>query len=511
MLSLRPHEGVQLPSVRISMAGGTSKVLPVIGRRRLRLEISGQSMAVAAGNCHMASGKRKARLTVPGQAEGRRHQSLQGVAILAAIEVRGAPKLPGMRVAMTIGTALELQLEQGVGALGNVALGTGHRGMLALERIRGRRVFPQPESGRLEAFDGVTRCALAPIDALGELSTMRIRPVTIHAFLKGQRLVEVSSQVALHAVHGSVPTEKAELGSRVVKVLPQLCRGHLLPSRRAVARLAGRFESSAMRIRVAIRAAAKGESGVARLFVLPRKMALLASDFAMQTGEGIAGFGVVEPPDADGFPIVVVVTLQTVGTKLPLVLVLMAGGATRGNSQKCLAEIFDLDGGALVLANMFRTVTLRTGQAGMLAFESVSGFPVIEGLDVPLNQAEAFAVMLGVASRALQACARSDVERSVQPFSGTDARSNFRVALQALECRFPGGNLVAGSAVGHATEGSMGARQRARRNLGGERKRHPQNTHHDPPQKIPSCVGDGFRRHADVENCDGGIAATADG
>ena len=220
---------------------------------------------------------------------------------------------------------------------------------------------------------------------------------------------------------------------------------------------------------MAIRAAAKGESGVTRLFVFPRKMARLASHFGMQTREGIAGFGVVELADADGFPVVLVVTLQAVGTKLPLVLVLMTRGAARRNSQKRLTEIFDLDGGALALANMFRTVTLRTGQPCVLAFESVSGFPVIEGFDVPLNQDEVFAVMLGVAGRAFQACARSDVEGSVQPFSGADARSNFRMALQALECRFSGGNLVAGSAVGHTTEGAMRARQRTRRNLGGYR------------------------------------------
>jgi len=103
----------------------------------------------------------------------------------------------------------------------------------------------------------------------------------------------------------------------------------------------------------------------------------------------------------------------------------------------------------------------------VLAFEGVSGFPVIEGFDVPLDQDEVFSVMLGVAGRAFQACARSDVEGSVQPFSSADARSNFRVALQARKCRFSGGNLVAGSAVGHATEGAMSARQRTRRNLGG--------------------------------------------
>ena len=468
-LARLPHERVQLPLVRIGVAGGAGKVLPVIHRRRLRLESRGRGMAIAAGDCHMAAGERKAGFTVPGQAECRRHQSLHRVAIVAAIKVRSSPKLPGMLVAMAIGTSLELHLEHGVGALGNVALGTLDRGMFAFERIRGRRVFPQPESGRPEAFDGVTGCALAPIDALGELSTMRIRPVTIHAFLKRQRLLEVSPRVALHTVHRRVPTEKGIFGLGVVKVLAQRCRGNLLPSRSAVARLAGRFESPAMRIRVAIRAAAKGESGVTRLFVFPRKMALLASHFGMQTREGIAGFGVVELADADGLPVVLVVTLQAVGTKLPLVLVLMTRGAARRNSQKRLTEIFDLDGGALALANMFRTVTLRTGQPCVLAFESVSGFPVIEGSDVPLNQDEVFAVMLGVAGRAFQACARSDVEGSVQPFSGAEARSNFRMALQALECRFSGGNLVAGSAVGHTTEGAMRARQRARRNLGGYR------------------------------------------
>jgi hypothetical protein len=412
MLARRPHERVQLSSVRIGVAGGAGKVLPVIHRSRLGLE-SSQGMAIAAGHCHMAAGEGKARFLVAGQAECRRHQSLHRVAIVAAIEVRSAPKLPGMFIAMAISTAGELHLEHGVGAPGNVALGTAHRGVLALERIRGGRVFPQAESGRLEAFDGVAGCALTPINALGELSTMRIRPVTIHAFLKPERLLEVSSQVALHAVHGSVPTEKGKLGFGVVKVLAQRCRGNLLPSRSAVARLAGRFESSAMRIRVAIRAVAKGESGVARLFVFARKMALLASDFAMQTREWVASLGVVEPTDANGFPVVLVVTLQTAGTKLPLVLVLMACGTARGNPQKRLAEIFNLDGGAFALANMFRTVTLRTGQPCVLAFESVSGFPVVEGFDVPLNQGEVFAIVLGVASRAFQAGTRSDIEGSV--------------------------------------------------------------------------------------------------
>jgi hypothetical protein len=316
---------------------------------------------------------------------------------------------------------IELHLENGVGALGIVALGTRHRGVLSRQRIRRRRVLHQPESGRLEACDTVTGCAFTPIDALGELSTVRIRPVTIHAFPKRQRLLEVSSHVALQAVHRSVPTEEGEFGLGVVKVLAQRSRGNLLPSRCAVAGLAGRFESSAMRIRVAIRTTAKGESGVTRLFVFSRKMALLAGDFGMQTGEWITGLGVVEPTDADGFPVIVVVTLQTVGTKLPLVLVLMAGGAARGNSQKRPAEIFHPDGGALALANVFRTVTLRTGQPYVLACKSVSGFPVIERPHVPLDQDEVLAVMLGVASHAFQAGAWIEVEGSVQAFSGTDA------------------------------------------------------------------------------------------
>lgn len=52
---------------------------------------------------------------------------------------------------------------------------------------------------------------------------------------------------------------------------------------------------------------------------------------------------------------------------------------------------------------MRRVMALVTGQACMLAFESVSRFFVVEILEIPLDQREIFAVVLGVTARALLA------------------------------------------------------------------------------------------------------------
>lgn len=48
-------------------------------------------------------------------------------------------------------------------------------------------------------------------------------------------------------------------------------------------------------------------------------------------------------------------------------------------------------------------MALVTGQPCMLAFEGVSRFFMIEALEIPLDQGEVFAVVLGVAAPALLA------------------------------------------------------------------------------------------------------------
>ena len=85
---------------------------------------------------------------------------------------------------------------------------------------------------------------------------------------------------------------------------------------------------------MAIATLAKGYSGVTWLLVRSWSVALLAGYLSMQARKRIACKRMVKLGGADHFPVAVIVTLQTVGPETSLMLVLMAGGAGRGNSQK---------------------------------------------------------------------------------------------------------------------------------------------------------------------------------
>jgi len=180
---------------------------------------------------------------------------------------------------------------------------------------------------------------------------------------------------------------------------------------------------------MAIAAGAKSDSGVARLFVLPGRVALLAGDLGVQTRKRIAGKRMVEPGEADCLPVVVIVTLQAVGPEPSLVLVLMAVAAARGHSEECPAQILDFDGRAFALGHAHWRVAPVTSKPGVFAFEPVAGLAVIESPEIPFCQDEVLAVVLGMAVHAFQARTRLDVVSSVQPVSRPDAPRNFAVAI----------------------------------------------------------------------------------
>lgn len=69
----------------------------------------------------------------------------------------------------------------------------------------------------------------------------------------------------------------------------------------------------------------------------------------------------------------------------------------------------------------------------MLSFESPSGLPVIETLEIPFCQREVFAVVLGMTGDTFQAGTCLEVVRSVQTFSRPEAPRNFGMAIQAFE------------------------------------------------------------------------------
>ena len=126
-------------------------------------------------------------------------------------------ELPDMLITVAVGAVLKFHLVKRLLASRKVTLRTLQGGMLAFERIRGRRVFLQAELSRSETIDAVAGCTLAPAGTLGELSPVRIGLVTVRALLKCQRLLEISPGVALHAIHFGVFAEQRKFRTGMVK------------------------------------------------------------------------------------------------------------------------------------------------------------------------------------------------------------------------------------------------------------------------------------------------------
>ena len=184
--------------------------------------------------------------------------------------------------------------------------------------------------------------------------------MAVGAFLKWQGLLEICFGVALHAVHLGVLSKKGKVRLGMGKRAVQPRNRNLVPSHRAVAGLAGLREASAVGIRMAIGAVGKCYADVAWLLVCPRSVAALAGDLCVQARKRITCRRMIELTDADRLPVNGVVTLQAIGPKPAVVLVLMTGSAGWRDSKKCPSRILDLDVRAFVPGYMFRRVTLVT-------------------------------------------------------------------------------------------------------------------------------------------------------
>ena len=131
------------------------QALPVILRSWFRFEIRRHLVAVDAWNRHVTSAQTKRKFVVSAQAECRGQKPLQVVAILTAVEVWNGGKLPGMFVGVTIRAVTKVQCVDRGFALRNMALCALQRGMLALQRVGGRRVLVQSEGRGLESVGRV--------------------------------------------------------------------------------------------------------------------------------------------------------------------------------------------------------------------------------------------------------------------------------------------------------------------------------------------------------------------
>jgi len=117
---------------------------------------------------------------------------------------------------------------------------------------------------------------------------------------------------------------------------------------------------------------------------------------------------------------------------------------------------------------VLRSVTLHAGQPGVLPLQNIPGFAVIECFRrrVPLDEVEIWAVVLGMAARAVPAGAPLGDQRCVQTALLGETLGNFHVAFETFQIGFPHADLVTARALGWPTEGLVRSGKRAGGNLG---------------------------------------------
>ena len=202
-----------------------------------------------------------------------------------------------------------------------------------------------------------------------------------------------------------------------------------------------------MRILVAIRAEIEGDADVSRLAIVTVDMALGALHLRVQTRQWVSGLAVIELPDVKLLPIHKVVAGLAGGTETALVEIFVARNAGSRKTEKGAVQIFIFDCRAFLRGYARCVVALVTGQSRVLAFQHVPGFLVVEGLGVPFNQREVFAIVFGVTASTLLARAGRNVIRRVQSLVSGNSAGDLSVALLALEsgltAKFVTGGTVA--------------------------------------------------------------------
>src|SRR5579864_1052739 len=425
-------------------------------------------MTLVAGRGYMSAVQRKPRLLVPRQGEGGRPVSGQVVALLALVEVRGARELALVFVLVAVSAVGEFQLVNRGPARGNMALLAAHAGVLALQRVSAGGVLLDPEHRRPETVHVVAGRALALIGALYELSLVRVL-VAIGTLLEGDRLLEISSGMALVAAHLNMLAQQGKPGLRVVEPLAHRRRRHALPAAGVVTGLAAAGEGAMVRIGVAGTAGAERQAHILRLAVRSRQVAFLAGHLLMQPGQGIARPAMIELGQGNGeaLPAIEAVALLAVLPQPALVLVHMASHAGARHSQIRAVQVLDGNGRALGGRDMRRGVAARARQARVLAFQGVAGFAVVEGAGrrVPADKREILAVVFGVATGAFLLAGADGPKRGVQAALGRYPAGNIGVALQAFEAGRARRQLVAADTLRGAAQRLVRPRKGTRRDL----------------------------------------------
>ena len=375
------------------------------------------------------------------------------------IVVRRRRELAVVNVLVTIETFREFKLVARGSAGGNVAFVARHFGVLSIERIRGESVLLHAEERRLPSVHGVAGGAFAFVLPLRELPAVGIGRVAVRTLRVRHRLFEIAFRVALQAIHLCVLAEQGKLRLRVIELL---VRRDLLPAGSRVTRLAGLRERAVVRIGVAIAAFRKRHAGESRLAARRRRrVAFLACDLRVKAREREFRLRMVEL--GRRFPVVEIVALEAVLAELSFVRILVARPALLRQPEERPVQILHLNERPRGALDVSGGVALVTSDGRVLPLQRVARLAVVEFLErrIPVDQREVFAVMFGVALRAVvlvgivrvQAAARSEL------------RGDFLMAFLALQERGTFSDRVAAGALRRAAERSVRFGKQPRGNL----------------------------------------------
>lgn len=248
--------------------------------------------------------------------------------------------------------------------------------------------------------------------------------------------------------------------------------GHL-PTRRTVTGLAPLLELALVRIHVTRTALGIGDSRVARLAICSSRVAFLAGHVLMQARQWEMCLRMVEAMRVDlgALPVRGRMALSAVGSKAPLVLVLVTRDATRRKTKPGLAEIFARQKRAPRFNYVRGLMAGTAAHARVFAVQYVACLRMIESLRrrVPVQQCEILAVVVRVALYAGRAGRPGLRIGRVQSLMLLKLRSNLLVALDASKRRCACRDRMALGAVIWTIQIVVRGREWARRYLSARR------------------------------------------
>jgi len=286
--ALLRHAVLEFALVDILVAGSARAVREMERQNLVRPSAQPHLVTFRAGDGHVRPRQHKVGVLVLRNGEGRTMKVFYSVAILATILVGSSGKLLVMRILMAIRASRELHFVECVLAGWRVAFVASDGRMFSLERVMRRRVLLYAELRWLPAFDGVAFGALSLAHSCQELAFVGIRRMAICALGKGQRLLEISSSVAVATTNFYMRSQKRVFCFRMVELHGGI---HFFPAGSRVAGFARSLQSALVRVGMAIDASFEFDPGILhRLVGAGRKMALLASDLGMHSSQRIFCF-----------------------------------------------------------------------------------------------------------------------------------------------------------------------------------------------------------------------------